>query len=179
MNVTNLPMLNPEIVTGVSLMLLMVFVANLFGISLGMGSIILAHITFCLPYVILSILPKLGQMDPHLYEAAQDLARAEQMLLAHDLVQGTGAQPGRQRGGVLPGAEESLLFHRMASLVPAGRRGETNVCLYLHLNAKPPACQSGRGLIVSEKRGQRPRAAAMRSRASSRWARVTAKFIRT
>ena len=73
MNVTNLPMLNPEIVTGVSLMLLMVFVANLFGISLGMGSIILAHITFCLPYVILSILPKLGQMDPHLYEAAQDL----------------------------------------------------------------------------------------------------------
>ena len=73
MNVTNLPMLNPELVTGVSLMLLMVFVANLFGISLGMGSIILAHITFCLPYVILSILPKLGQMDPHLYEAAQDL----------------------------------------------------------------------------------------------------------
>lgn len=73
MNITNLPMLNPEIVTGVSLMLLMVFVAGLFGISLGMGSIILAHITFCLPYVILSILPKLGQMDPHLYEAAQDL----------------------------------------------------------------------------------------------------------
>ena len=73
MNITNLPMLNPEIVTGVSLMLLMVFVAGLFGISLGMGSIILAHITFCLPYVILSVLPKLGQMDPHLYEAAQDL----------------------------------------------------------------------------------------------------------
>ena len=73
MNITNLPMLNPEIVTGVSLMLLMVFVANLFGVTLGIVSIILAHITFCLPYVILSILPKLGQMDPHLYEAAQDL----------------------------------------------------------------------------------------------------------
>ncbi len=73
MNITNLPMLNPEIVTGVSLMLLMVFVANLFGVTLGIGSIILAHITFCLPYVILSILPKLGQMDPHLFEAAQDL----------------------------------------------------------------------------------------------------------
>ena len=73
MNITNLPMLNPEIVTGVSLMLLMVFVANLFGVTLGIVSIILAHITFCLPYVILSVLPKLGQMDPHLFEAAQDL----------------------------------------------------------------------------------------------------------
>ena len=74
MNVTNLPMVNPEIVTGVSLMLLFVFVAQMLGgLSLGMLSLILAHITFCLPYVILSVLPKLRQMDAHLYEAAQDL----------------------------------------------------------------------------------------------------------
>ncbi len=74
MNVTNLPMVNPEIVTGVSLMLLFVFVAKGLGnVSLGMFSLILAHITFCVPYVILSVMPKLGQMDPHLYEAAQDL----------------------------------------------------------------------------------------------------------
>ena len=74
MNVTNLPMVNPEIVTGVSLMLLFVFVAqSLGGLSLGMLSLILAHITFCTPYVVLSVLPKLRQMDPHLYEAAQDL----------------------------------------------------------------------------------------------------------
>ena len=74
MNMTNFPMVNPEIVTGVSLMLLFVFFARAMGgISLGMGSLILAHITFSLPYVILSILPKLRQMDPHLYEAAQDL----------------------------------------------------------------------------------------------------------
>ena len=74
MNVTNLPMVNPEIVTGVSLMLLFVFVANRLGnLSHGMLSLILAHITFCLPYVILSVMPKLRQMDPHLYEAAQDL----------------------------------------------------------------------------------------------------------
>ena len=60
MNVTNLPMVNPEIVTGVSLMLLFVFVAqSLGGLSLGMLSLILAHITFCLPYVVLSVLPKL------------------------------------------------------------------------------------------------------------------------
>ncbi|MDF1495898.1 ABC transporter permease [Caproiciproducens sp. CPB-2] len=74
MNVTNLPMVNPEIVTGVSLMLLFVFFAKGMGnISLGMFSLILAHITFCLPYVILSVMPKLRQMDSHLYEAAQDL----------------------------------------------------------------------------------------------------------
>lgn len=74
MNLTNFPMVNPEIVTGVSLMLLFVFAVNLVGgRSLGMGSIIAAHITFCLPYVILQVLPKLRQMDPNLYEAAQDL----------------------------------------------------------------------------------------------------------
>ena len=74
MNVTNFPMVNPEIVTGVSLMLLFVSAVRLFGgRSLGMASLIAAHITFCLPYVILSVLPKLRQMDPNLYEAAQDL----------------------------------------------------------------------------------------------------------
>ncbi len=74
MNITNFPMVNPEIVTGVSLMLLFVFAVGLFGgRSLGMASLIAAHITFCLPYVILSVLPKLRQMNPNLYEAAQDL----------------------------------------------------------------------------------------------------------
>ena len=74
MNITNLPMVNPDIVTGVSLMLLFVAAVSLFGgRSLGMGSLIASHITFCLPYVILSVLPKLRQMDQNLYEAAQDL----------------------------------------------------------------------------------------------------------
>lgn len=74
MNVTNLPMINPDIVTGVSMMLLFVFAVNLMGNrSLGMMSLIMAHITFSLPYVILSVLPKLKQMDANLYEAAQDL----------------------------------------------------------------------------------------------------------
>ena len=65
---------NPEIVTGVSMMLLFVAAVSLFGgKSLGMASLIIAHITFCLPYVILSVLPKLRQMNPNLFEAAQDL----------------------------------------------------------------------------------------------------------
>ena len=67
-------MVNPEIVTGVSMMLLFVAAVSLFGgKSLGMASLIIAHITFCLPYVILSVLPKLRQMNPNLFEAAQDL----------------------------------------------------------------------------------------------------------
>ena len=74
MNITNFPMVNPEIVTGVSMMLLFVAAVSLFGgRSLGMASLIIAHITFCLPYVILSVLPKLRQMNPNLFEAAQDL----------------------------------------------------------------------------------------------------------
>lgn len=74
MNMTNLPMINPEIVTGVSLMILFVFFYNFFGILRpGMLTLILAHTTFCLPYIILSVLPRLRQMNPHLYEAAQDL----------------------------------------------------------------------------------------------------------
>ncbi len=69
MNVTYLPIINPEIVIGVSLMLLFL----LFKMEFGMLTLILAHISFSVPYVILNVLPKLRQMDIHLYEAAQDL----------------------------------------------------------------------------------------------------------
>lgn len=75
MSVTNIPMMNPEIVTGISMMLLFVSVAKLVGVTdaLGFWTMLIAHITFNLPYVILSVLPKLRQMDPHLPEAAMDL----------------------------------------------------------------------------------------------------------
>lgn len=74
MNITNLPMINPEIVTGVSLMLLFVFMYHTFGIfKPGLLTLICAHTTFCLPYVILSVMPKFRQMDANIYEAAQDL----------------------------------------------------------------------------------------------------------
>lgn len=75
MNVTNIPMMNPDIVTGVSLMLLFVFIGRLIGAkdSLSFFTLLIAHITFNLPYVILNVLPKLRQTDPHLMEAAEDL----------------------------------------------------------------------------------------------------------
>ncbi|MBQ9850626.1 MAG: ABC transporter permease [Clostridia bacterium] len=75
MAVTNIPMMNPEIVTGISMMLLFVFVGKLVsdGAVLGFGTMLIAHVTFNLPYVILNVLPKLRQTDKNLAEAAQDL----------------------------------------------------------------------------------------------------------
>ena len=70
---TNIPIINPEIVTGVSLMLLFVFFAARMNFEFGFVTLIIAHITFDVPYVILNIMPKFRQMNPHLYEAAQDL----------------------------------------------------------------------------------------------------------
>ena len=69
MGLTNIPMMNAEIVMGVSLMLL--FIA--FRMTLGFGTILIAHITFNIPYVILSVSPKLRQTSRHTYEAALDL----------------------------------------------------------------------------------------------------------
>ena len=73
--VTDIPMINPDIITGISLMLMFVFVGRLFGAatSLNFGTMLIAHITFSLPYVILQVLPKLQQMDKFLPEAAMDL----------------------------------------------------------------------------------------------------------
>lgn len=73
MNINNIPIINPEIVTGVSLMLLFVFFAARMNFEFGMVTLVLSHITFDVPYVVLNVLPKIRQMNPHIYEAAQDL----------------------------------------------------------------------------------------------------------
>lgn len=69
MNITYLPVLNPDIVTGISLMLLFIFANK----QLGFFTMLLAHITINIPYVILSVLPKLKQLDVRVYDAALDL----------------------------------------------------------------------------------------------------------
>ncbi len=75
MTITDIPMTNPDIVTGVALSLLFVFCGMLFKRSnvLGFTTLLLAHITFNLPYVILSVMPRINNMDPSLGEAAMDL----------------------------------------------------------------------------------------------------------
>ena len=65
----SIPMVNPDVITGVSLFLLFIFLH----FTQGYASVTLAHITFCIPYVVLSVLPKLTQMNPNIYEAALDL----------------------------------------------------------------------------------------------------------
>ena len=68
-NVSYLPMTTPDILTGVSLMLMFIFAH----VPLGKGTMIMAHIAFDIPYVLFSVMPKLRQMNPNLYEAALDL----------------------------------------------------------------------------------------------------------
>lgn len=69
MSITNIPMLNAEIVTGLAFMLLFISV----GMTLSFSTVLIAHVTFCIPYAVLSIMPKVQQIDNNMYEAALDL----------------------------------------------------------------------------------------------------------
>ena len=91
----NIPMINPDIITGVSLFLLFVFLR----VSQGYTTVVLAHITFCTPYVVLSVLPKLSQMNPNIYEAAMDLGATPTQALRKVLV--PQLKPGMISGFIL------------------------------------------------------------------------------
>lgn len=72
--VNNIPMVNPEIVTAVSMMILFVFVISKFNsMEMGFGTLLISHVTFCIPYVTLEVLPKIRGMDSNIYNAALDL----------------------------------------------------------------------------------------------------------
>jgi spermidine/putrescine transport system permease protein len=71
--VNSLPVINADIITGVSMMILFVFARGILKFDFGFGTLLIAHITFNIPYVILSVMPKLYQLDNNLFEAAQDL----------------------------------------------------------------------------------------------------------
>ena len=91
----NIPMINPDIITGVSLFLLFVFLH----VSQGYTTVVLAHITFCTPYVVLSVLPKLTQMNPNIYEAAMDLGATPSQALWKVLI--PQLKPGMVSGFIL------------------------------------------------------------------------------
>jgi len=82
MTLTNLPNTMPDIVTGISLMLLFIFTK----VDRGYMTMLLAHITFDVPYVILSVMPKLKQMNKHCYEAALDLGATPTYALTHVII---------------------------------------------------------------------------------------------
>ena len=91
----DIPMLNPDIITGVSLFLLFVFLH----FSKGYLSVILAHITFCTPYVVLNVMPKLSQMNPNIYEAALVLGATPHQALWQVLI--PQLRPGMITGFIL------------------------------------------------------------------------------
>ena len=84
----SVPMINPDILTGISLFLLFVFL----GISRGFWTVLIAHVVFCTPYVVLSVMPRLTKMNPNIYEAALDLgatpAQALRKVLMPELLPG-------------------------------------------------------------------------------------------
>lgn len=73
LNINYLPVLNPDIVTGISLMSLFIFIRPLINVEFGFATMLLAHITFDIPYVVLAVLPKLRQLPDNIEEAALDL----------------------------------------------------------------------------------------------------------
>ncbi|MBO5018832.1 MAG: ABC transporter permease [Alistipes sp.] len=93
--VNNIPILNPDIITGISLFLLFVSM----GISQGYITVILAHIAFCTPYVVLSIMPRLVQMNPNIYEAALDLGATPMQAMRRVII--PEIRPGMISGFIL------------------------------------------------------------------------------
>ncbi|MCD7774732.1 MAG: ABC transporter permease, partial [Clostridiales bacterium] len=72
--VNNIPVVNPDIVSAISLMILFVFViSKINSLEMGFGTLLISHITFCIPYVILEVMPKIKGMDSNIYNAALDL----------------------------------------------------------------------------------------------------------
>ena len=93
--VNNIPILNPDIITSISLFLLFVSM----GISQGYVTVILAHIAFCTPYVVLSIMPRLVQMNPNIYEAALDLGATPMQAMRRVII--PEIRPGMISGFIL------------------------------------------------------------------------------
>ncbi len=91
----SIPMINPDILTGISLFLLFVF----FGISRGITTVCIAHVVFCTPYVVLSVMPRLTKMNPNIYEAALDLGATPMQALRKVLL--PELRPGMISGFIL------------------------------------------------------------------------------
>lgn len=93
--INSIPMINPDIITGISLFLLFVFI----GLEGGYTTIILSHVAFCTPYVILSVMPRLTNMNPNTYEAALDLGATPAQALRKIII--PELKPGMISGFVL------------------------------------------------------------------------------
>lgn len=126
--VNNVPMLNPDIITGISLFLLFVSL----GMSQGYLTVILSHIAFCTPYVILSVMPKLRQMNPNIYEAALDLGATPAQALWKVII--PEIRPGMISGLIL--AFTISIDDFAVTLFTKGNNGLETISTYIYADAR-------------------------------------------
>ena len=125
--VNNLPMLNPEIVTAIGFML---FFASL-GVKTGFMTMLLAHIAFCIPYVILSIMPRLRRLDPNMAEAALDLGCTPWQAMWKVIIP-------QIKGGIIAGAlvAFSMSFDDFVISMFTTGPGVSNISIYVYSSVK-------------------------------------------
>ena len=91
-NVSNIPIISPDVVIGVSLMLLFTFVGVMFNFEMGFVTVLISHICFCVPFVVLNVMPRIKRMDQSIYDAALDLGcnqwQAFYKVVIHELMPG-------------------------------------------------------------------------------------------
>jgi spermidine/putrescine transport system permease protein len=121
-------MLNPDIITGISLVLL--FVA--LGVTQGYVTVVLAHISFCTPYVVLSVMPKLKQMDQNTYEAALDLGATPFQALRKVII--PQIRPGMISGMIL--AFTLSIDDFAVTLFTKGNQGLETLSTYIYADAR-------------------------------------------
>ena len=124
----DIPMLNPDIITGISLFLLFVSL----GISQGYTTVVLSHIAFCTPYVVLSIMPRLQQMNPNIYEAALDLGATPFQALRKIII--PEIRPGMVSGFIL--AFTLSIDDFAVTLFTKGNEGLKTLSTYIYADAR-------------------------------------------
>ena len=126
--VNSIPILNGDIITGISLFLLFVSL----GITQGYTTVVLAHITFCTPYVVLSVLPRLKQMNPNIYEAALDLGATPMQALWKVIV--PEIRPGMISGFML--ALTLSIDDFAVTVFTIGNQGLETLSTYIYADAR-------------------------------------------
>ena len=126
--VNSIPILNGDIITGISLFLLFVSL----GISQGYTTVVLAHITFCTPYVVLSVLPRLKQMNPNIYEAALDLGATPMQALRKVIF--PEIRPGMISGFIL--AITLSIDDFVVTVFTIGNQGLETLSTYIYTDAR-------------------------------------------
>lgn len=124
----NIPMLNPDIITGIALFLLFVAV----GVSQGYVTVVLAHVSFCTPYVVLSVMPKLRQMATNTYEAALDLGATPGQALRKVIF--PQIRPGVVSGFIL--AFTLSIDDFAVTLFTKGNQGLETLSTYIYADAR-------------------------------------------